>query len=227
MDWKQVLPPLCRSRIETRFAPAGEDLPAGSSKFGGRPDVPAGFVWPVFETKTLDDDMVKPRPLAFDHATGQGEAFPTYCYEVAIAEVSVDTGTGAVTVDKITVAHDLGTVINPGTAMGQIYGGIVMGMGFALMEEVEIDRGIVKSKNLDSYIIPTAMDIPEMDVTLYECDDDQGTYGAKSLGEPATEAIGAAVASAVSDALGRLIKRLPADLERVKLGRALRPGGED
>ena len=65
MDWKQVLPPLCRSRIETRFAPAGEDLPAGSSKFGGRPDVPAGFVWPVFETKTLDDDMVKPRPLAF------------------------------------------------------------------------------------------------------------------------------------------------------------------
>ena len=44
MDWKQVLPPLCRSRIETRFAPAGEDLPAGSSKFGGRPDVPAGFV---------------------------------------------------------------------------------------------------------------------------------------------------------------------------------------
>ncbi len=65
MDWKQVLPPLCRSRIETRFAPAGEDLPAGSSKFGGRPDVPVGFVWPVFETKTLDDDMVKPRPLAF------------------------------------------------------------------------------------------------------------------------------------------------------------------
>ena len=65
MDWKQVLPPLCRSRIETRFAPAGETLPAGSSKFGGRPDVPAGFVWPVFETKTLDDDTVKPRPLAF------------------------------------------------------------------------------------------------------------------------------------------------------------------
>lgn len=65
MDWKQVLPPLCRSRIETRFAPAGEDLPAGSSKFGGRPDVPAGFVWPVFETKTFDDDTVKPRPLAF------------------------------------------------------------------------------------------------------------------------------------------------------------------
>ena len=65
MDWRQVLPPLCRSRIETRFAPAGEDLPAGSSKFGGRPDVPAGFVWPVFETKTFDGEEGKPRPLAF------------------------------------------------------------------------------------------------------------------------------------------------------------------
>ena len=65
MDWRQVLPPLCRSRIETRFVPAGEDLPAGSSKFGGRPDVPAGFVWPVFETKTLDGEEGKPRTLAF------------------------------------------------------------------------------------------------------------------------------------------------------------------
>ena len=65
MDWKELLPPLCRNRIETRFQAGGEPLPAGSSKFGGRPDVPADFVWPVFETKTLDDDTVKPRPLAF------------------------------------------------------------------------------------------------------------------------------------------------------------------
>ena len=65
MDWKQILPPLCRERIETRFQAGGKPLPAGSSKFGGRPDVPAGFVWPVFETKTFDGDGVKPRPLAF------------------------------------------------------------------------------------------------------------------------------------------------------------------
>lgn len=65
MDWKSVLPPLCRGRIETRFAPALEPLPALASKFGGRPDVPAGFQWPVFETDTYDDESVKPRPLAF------------------------------------------------------------------------------------------------------------------------------------------------------------------
>ncbi len=66
MDWNQQLPTLCRSRIETRFVPKeGAPLPAGACKFGGRPDVPAGFVWPVFETKTYDDEAVKPRPLAF------------------------------------------------------------------------------------------------------------------------------------------------------------------
>ena len=65
MDWKELLPPLCRNRIETRFQAGGEPLPAGSSKFGGRPDVPADFVWPVFETDTADDSTRKPRPLAF------------------------------------------------------------------------------------------------------------------------------------------------------------------
>lgn len=65
MNWKQILPPLCRSRIETRFVPAGGPLPVGSSKFGGRPDVPAGFTWPYFTTDTPDDEQVTPRPLAF------------------------------------------------------------------------------------------------------------------------------------------------------------------
>lgn len=65
MDWKTILPQLCRSRIDARFVPAQGDLPVGASKFGGRPDVPAEFVWPVFETKTWEDDQVKERPLAF------------------------------------------------------------------------------------------------------------------------------------------------------------------
>ena len=65
MDWKTILPPLYRSRIDTRFIPAQAALAVGASKFGGRPDVPADFVWPVFETNTWDDDQVKERPLAF------------------------------------------------------------------------------------------------------------------------------------------------------------------
>ena len=65
MDWKTILPQLYRSRIDTKFVPADGALAVGASKFGGRPDVPNGFIWPVFETKTAEDDQVKERPLAF------------------------------------------------------------------------------------------------------------------------------------------------------------------
>ena len=65
MDWKHILPNLCRGRIESRFVPAKCELPVGVSRFGGRPDVPAGFTWPVFETAVPEDEAVRPRPLAF------------------------------------------------------------------------------------------------------------------------------------------------------------------
>lgn len=65
MDWKNILPQLYRGRIDSRFVPAQGKLAVGASKFGGRPDVPADFIWPVFETDTREDDQVKERPLAF------------------------------------------------------------------------------------------------------------------------------------------------------------------
>lgn len=65
MDWKNILPQLYRGRIDSRFVPAQGKLAVGASKFGGRPDVPADFIWPVFETDTREDDQVKKRPLAF------------------------------------------------------------------------------------------------------------------------------------------------------------------
>lgn len=156
------------------------------------------------------------------HTTGQGDAFPTYAYSCCIAEVEVDTETGMVDVLRVGSAHDLGTVVNPGTAKGQIYGGILMGQGFALTEEVEAENGQAHALNLDEYIIPTSLDMPEMEAHLFECDDTAGTYGAKSLGEPATEAVAAAIAGAVGQALGRTLTRLPVNLERVVLGKALR-----
>ena len=65
MDWKETIPTLCRGRADVRFVPAAGALPVGASKFGGRPDVPAGFAWPYFTTDTYDDGEAKPRPLAF------------------------------------------------------------------------------------------------------------------------------------------------------------------
>ncbi|MEW6623347.1 MAG: xanthine dehydrogenase family protein molybdopterin-binding subunit [Bacillota bacterium] len=168
----------------------------------------------------------EPKNLNYDHHTGQGNAFPTYSFGCVVAEVEVDTETGYVDVLNVAAGHDVGTAVNPALIKGQIYGGIAMGMGFAITEEVEVNKGKVGTLNLDTYIIPTSMDMPQMSTLIFECDDKEGTYGAKSLGEPATEAVGAAIANAIYNATGRRIRQLPADLEKVLLGKSLRGGGK-
>lgn len=162
-------------------------------------------------------------PEAFhqDHATGQGKAAPTFSYACLIAEVEVDMQTGYVDLKKVTASHDVGTAVNPALIRGQIYGGIVMGQGYGITEEVQVRNGRVKDLNFDSYILPTAMDAPEMQVNIFECGDEAGTYGAKSVGEPATEAVAAAIANAVCNATGRRIRENPCTLESVLLGKKL------
>lgn len=169
----------------------------------------------------------KPKPLPFDHHTGQGKiAFPAYTFNCCIAEVEIDTETGYVDVTKVTSGIDCGTVINPDTVRGQMYGGIAMGQGYGVSEELEVHKGKLGNPNFDSYIFPTSMDMSIMDLVLFESETKEGTYGAKSVGEPATEAVGAAIAGAVSHGLQRPIRTLPCDLERVLLGKSLRPGGD-
>jgi CO/xanthine dehydrogenase Mo-binding subunit len=167
----------------------------------------------------------EPGDLGIDHHTGQGDAFPTYSYGVVVAEVEVDMETGFVDVLKVSSGHDVGTCVNPDTVEGQIYGGIAMGQGFGVTEEVPVNKGQLESKNFDSYIFPTSIDVPEMEAVIFECDDSAGTYGAKSLGEPATEAVGAAIAAAVANATGVPVRELPCNLERTLLGKSLSKGG--
>ncbi len=162
-----------------------------------------------------------PEPCPQDHATGQGRAAPTYAYTCVVAEVEVDMTTGYVDVTEVTSSHDVGTAINPALIAGQVYGGIVMGQGYGIMEEVAVKKGRVKERNFDSYILPTAMDMPKMQVNIFECGDPAGTYGAKSVGEPATEAVAAAIANAVYNATGRRIRENPCTLEQVLLGKKL------
>lgn len=151
----------------------------------------------------------------WDRYTGQGDAFPTYVYNCVIAEVVVDGKTGKVDVQKVLSVHDVGRAINPGLAKGQIYGGIAMGTGFAIMEKVETQEGYVKSDNFDRYLIPTSLDMPEVEAVLFESCDENGPYHAKSLGEPATETVGAAIANAIANAVGERVFQLPAQLEDV------------
>lgn len=166
-------------------------------------------------------EWFKPQDLIQDHATGQGKAFPTFAYGCIVAEVEVDMKTGYVDVIEVTASHDVGTAINPALIRGQIYGGIVMGQGFAVTEDVITGKRGQKTRNFDSYIIPTAMDAPKMNINIFENEDPAGTYGAKSIGEPATEGVGAAIANAIYNATGRRIYENPADLETVLLGHKL------
>ena len=159
----------------------------------------------------------------WDEHTGQGKAYFTYVYACQVAEVAVDTQTGQVIVERVTAAHDVGRAINPQTVEGQIYGGVAMSTGYGLLEEVELNEGATRTRNFDEYLIPTAMDVPEVNAIIVENADPYGPYGAKTIGEPTCELGAAAIANAIFHAVGTRVRALPMDMERVLLGRTLRP----
>jgi len=157
----------------------------------------------------------------WDHETGKGDAYFTYVYGANVAEVEVDTLTGRVEVTRVTAVHDVGRAINPAAVRSQVYGGVAMGAGYALLEEYASRGGVPLQENLDEYLLLTAMDMPEVAVGLVEGNDPAGPWGAKSIGEPAVEIVAPAIANAIFHATGRRVDALPASLERVLLGRAL------
>jgi len=163
--------------------------------------------------------------ISWDEETGQGRPYFTYVYGCQIAEVEVDTATGQIEVLKMVAAHDVGRAINPVTLKGQIYGGVMMALGYGIMEEVEIVSGYIKNTNFDEYLIPTIKDMPEIIPIIVENPDPHGPYGAKSIGEPTLELGAPAIANAVAQATGRRIRHLPLNLERVLLGHSLIKGG--
>jgi len=158
----------------------------------------------------------------WDEHVGQGKAYFTYVYGCQVAEVAVDTATGQVRVERLTAAHDVGRAVNPQAVQGQFYGGMAMGLGYGLLEEVELKKGATRTKNFDQYLIPTAMDVPEMIPIVVENHDPYGAYGAKTIGEPTCEITAAAIANAVAHAVGCRVRELPLDMERVLLGECLR-----
>jgi len=123
----------------------------------------------------------------------------------------VDIATGEVTVNKIVAAHDVGKAIHPEGVIGQICGGVAMGVGFALMEEYIPGE----TESMKDYYIPTCSDMPEIVPIIIESPEPSGPFGAKGVGEPALIPTAPAILNALSDALGERIYHLPANLERV------------
>ncbi|HHY38121.1 MAG TPA: xanthine dehydrogenase family protein [Clostridia bacterium] len=156
-----------------------------------------------------------PGPVVVDRETGQGNAYPDYSFGCVGAKVAVDTRTGRVRVLEVVAGHDVGRAINPDCVEGQVYGGVAMGSGFALMENFRTKDGRPIDANLDTYLLPTSLDVPDVKGILFETGGSDGPYTAKSLAEPATEMVGAAIARAVSNALGVTFRELPITPERV------------
>jgi CO/xanthine dehydrogenase Mo-binding subunit len=151
-----------------------------------------------------------------DPETGQGKPFATYVYATQIAEVDVDDETGEVEVLRIAAAHDCGTAINPMLVEGQVEGGISMGVGMALHEEMLFDaNGRHINPNLTNYIMPTSLDMPEIAVDIVQGFDPTGPFGAKGVGEPTAVPTAAAILNAIHDAVGVRVTSLPATAEKV------------
>jgi CO/xanthine dehydrogenase Mo-binding subunit len=158
---------------------------------------------------------------------GHGKPYFAYHFGAQVAEVSVDNGTGKVEVTGIWAVHNTGTVIFPQGALGQLYGGITQGLGYALMERVDYDNGFIQATNFDEYLIPTAMDVPDIVAGFVEKPFEHGPYGAKNLGEPGMVPAAPAILNAIFNASGKRLRHLPANLERVLLGHDLRKQGSD
>ena len=167
-----------------------------------------------------------PPTVAMDPETGQGKPFATYVYATQIAEVDVDDETGEVEVLRIVASHDCGTPINPMLVEGQVEGGISMGVGLALQEEMLFDaKGRQINPNLTNYIMPTSLDMPEIDVDIVDNYDPTGPFGAKGVGEPTVVPTAAAILNAIYDAVGVRITSLPATAEKVLAAIKAKRGG--
>ncbi len=161
------------------------------------------------------------KPISWDKRTGLGIPYLSYHFGGHIADLEVDTKTGLLRVSDYYAIHDIGKAVNPQQVEGQIYGGIVQGLGYALLEKLEMNKGRIMSTNFDNYLLPTVYNKPRFHIEILEHKDDIGPYGAKGTGEPPLVPVAAAVCNAIKFAIGKRITSLPADLEMVLLGKHL------
>ncbi|WP_419908602.1 xanthine dehydrogenase family protein molybdopterin-binding subunit [Candidatus Poriferisodalis sp.] len=143
------------------------------------------------------------------------KGWPTPTYHLHQAEVSVDPVTGRVTVDRYVVCQEVGRAIHPDAIAGQIQGGVAQGLGFALSERVDLDHGRYVLRTFKAHGLPLAEDVPKVEMIVMEHADAAGPYGAKGAAEPPIVPVAAAVANAVSDAIGVPFDTLPITPEAV------------
>ena len=156
-----------------------------------------------------------PETIPPDPETGQGAPAGTFNFNVHVALVEVDEGTGRIQVLKYLALSDVGQALNPMAVNGQVYGGVMMGLGSALMEDVIVDNGVANN-TFATYLLPTICDLPqEFRLGVVEEPEPTGPFGAKGFAEGSLDPVGATLANAVSGAIGVAARQLPLTSERV------------
>jgi len=150
-----------------------------------------------------------------DFTSGQGQVFADFTFGSHAVEVAVNTDTGEAKVLKYVASYDAGQVVNKLSAEGQIEGGAIYGLGYGMMEGIKYDKGKTLNPDLATYLIPTTMDVPEMQTDMIQSGGGLGPFGAKGLGEPSSVPSAPAFVNAVCDAIGKPINDLPASPEAI------------
>ena len=155
------------------------------------------------------------KPVEWNDELYRGDAYPDYAWAVYVAEVAVDMNTYAATVTRFDALQEVGKILHPVLAKGQIEGGVAQGIGYALYERCEYREGHLKNNQMTNYIMPTSADLPEIHVHFAEVPSAHGPGGAKGIGELPMDGPGPAILNAIENATGvsfRSIPLLPEDL---------------
>ena len=162
-------------------------------------------------TETLWEETVTYRhPLTTPpDENGQGVIHADFAVAAHRAVVDVDLELGLVKVVRVDTAQDVGRALNPDSIRGQVEGGILQGVGLGVMEELVLDRGVIRNPNFTDYLLPTILDAPDVEMLLIESEGSWGPFGAKGVGEPPTISSTAAIAAAIRSATGRSLTRVP------------------
>ena len=162
-----------------------------------------------YKEKIEADGQFIAQTTEMDKETGQGAPYWPYTYSSMAVLVEVDIKTGKVEVLESVFAQDAGRAVNPTLVEGQIEGGYAMGLGFTLYEDLKLKDGYMNSHKFSKYLLPTSMDMPDIDTVIIEDPESTAPYGAKGIGEPVTLPVAPAILNAVYDATGVRVKDLP------------------
>ncbi|HZN25485.1 MAG TPA: molybdopterin cofactor-binding domain-containing protein, partial [Burkholderiales bacterium] len=195
-----------RGGAETEYKSVAAVVRANIYKRGGQPIIGVG---------TWDN------PSDFPDHSRYGNESGAYNFAAQAVEVEIDRDTGEVKLLEVAAAVDCGTVIHPAAAEGQVQGAVTQGIGYAMVEYFDWYNGTPTDPNFIDYMIPTAGMMPKMHVAFAESYEPSGPFGAKGLGEIGLDAIPAAIANAIADAVGVRLTSLPITAE--KIHRALHP----